>query len=83
LPRSGEPARSSTPQEGHETLQGQHYKFHVVIATFEAVMSDAAILSKIQWRLCVVDEVRPRGAAHGRPSTLRGPLARSLAGAPA
>ena len=32
------------------------YKFHVCIATYESVLSETTLLSKVRWRSCVIDE---------------------------
>ena len=36
-------------------------KFHVLITTYEVVLKDIAVLSKLKWRTLIVDEVRKLG----------------------
>lgn len=32
------------------------YKFHVLITTFEVIISDSIDLKEINWRCCIIDE---------------------------
>ena len=41
---------------GEEKWKDSAYKFHVCIATYESVLSETTLLSKIKWRGCVIDE---------------------------
>lgn len=54
----------SQGRETHKT----HLKFNVLIATFESLMADASTLTKIKWRMCIVDEVSFPGCIQPTPS---------------
>ena len=41
---------------GAELWPDRLYKFSVCIATYESVLAEAALLSRVQWRLCAIDE---------------------------
>ena len=55
------PNKKSKPNQAIETPAQQQaarglFKFNVLITTYEILMSDASLLSKIQWRYICVDE---------------------------
>jgi chromodomain-helicase-DNA-binding protein 1 len=35
---------------------GRHVKFHTLITTYEVILKDKAVLSKIKWSYLMVDE---------------------------
>jgi len=44
--------------DGHEIHKKDKYKFEILVATYESVLGDVSLLSAIDWRMLVVDEVR-------------------------
>lgn len=42
--------------DGEELYKNCYYKFHVLICTYESLLSDTSILGRIKWKCLVVDE---------------------------
>jgi len=46
------------PKATASKLKKNHItKFHILITTYEVVLKDIAVLSRIRWRVLIVDEV--------------------------
>lgn len=43
-------------REGGGGKRDDVYKFHALITTYEVIIQDVELLTRIEWRCCVIDE---------------------------